>query len=126
MRDVPEILPLLLNAAEHFVDMPDIVQAALSVFKPTSIGSSKLQAPLTNRFVGEHDVRFDEQFFDLRETQAEPMVQPDGVTDDLRWKTKTAVAGYFVFITPVCQTPVNLTIPSGLLPTLWSRPVLPN
>jgi hypothetical protein len=36
---------------------------------------------------------------------------PDGVTDDRRWKRKLRELGVLVFITPVCQTTVNLTIP---------------
>ena len=50
---------------------------------------------MTNRFIGDGDPTFGKQLFDLSETEAEPMVQPDGATDDLRWKTKTAVAGRF-------------------------------
>jgi len=89
----PEILPLPLNGDEHFVDVSDIAQAALSFFKLMSIGRSKLLAPLANRLVGDRDATVGKPLFDLSETEAEPMVQPDGVTDDLRWKTKTLVAG---------------------------------
>ena len=89
----PEILPLPLNGDEHFVDVPDIAQAALSFFKLMSIGRYKLLAPLANCFVGDRDATVGKQFFDLSKTKEEPMVQLDGVTDDLRWKTKTLVAG---------------------------------
>ena len=38
------------------------------------------------------------------------MVEPDGVIDDLRWKTETAEAGRVGIDHPVCQNPVNLKI----------------
>ena len=104
----PEILPLPLNGDEHFVDVPDIAQAALSFFKLMSIGRYKLLAPLANCFVGDRDATVGKQFFDLSEPEAEPMVQLDGVTDDLRWKTKTLVAG------PVGVHHTNLATPGYL------------
>ncbi len=45
---------------------------------------SKLPAPLVNRVVGDGFVRVGKPFYDLSEIEAEPMVEPDGVTDVLR------------------------------------------
>ena len=70
----------------------------MALFELASIVRPKFLTPVTNRFIGDGDPTFGKQLFDLSETEAEPMVQPDGVPDDLRWKTKTAVAGRFVVV----------------------------
>jgi hypothetical protein len=52
---------------------------------------------LTNRFIGDGDITFGEQFFDLTEAEAETMVQPDGMTDNFGEKTIALVGGIFGF-----------------------------
>ena len=54
----PEILPLPLNGDEHFVDVPDIAQAALSFFKLACIVWPKLLTPLANGFIRHRDSTF--------------------------------------------------------------------
>jgi hypothetical protein len=82
-----------LHNDELFVDIPGVTQAALSFFMLTSISRFKLLAPLANRFVGDRDATVGKQLFDLSESEAEPMAQSDYLTEDLRWKMKTAVTG---------------------------------
>ena len=83
----------------------------LVVSKLMRIYRSRLPAPLANRFIGEHDATAGMPFFDLSEPEAEPLVQPDGMTDTFRWNTKTAVAGHCGNQDTSSHTPVNLTIP---------------
>jgi hypothetical protein len=52
---------------------------------------------LTNGFIGDGDASFGEKFFHLTKTEAEPMVQPDGVTDNFRGKPVTLLAGCWLF-----------------------------
>ena len=80
---------------EHFIDVPRATQTSLASFEVASIVWPKLRTPLTDRFIGDRDFTFGEKFFHLSETEAEPMVQPDGVPDNFRGKTKTAVAERF-------------------------------
>lgn len=93
INGTPELLPFPFNGDEHLVDVPPVSRAALSCLKRMRIGKSKLPAPWANRFVGNHAAMVGHQCFDLSDTEVEPMVQPDGVTDDLREKIKTAVTG---------------------------------
>ena len=44
-------------------------------------------------FVRDGDAALSEQIFHITETQAEAVVEPDSVADDLAWKTISAVAG---------------------------------
>jgi hypothetical protein len=101
----PQILSFPLNGNKHFVDVPDIAQAALSFFKLTRIGRSKLLTPLTNGFIRDGDTTFRESFFNFAEAKAEPMGEPDGVADNFRRKTVTLVAGRWLFHWPSLPNP---------------------
>jgi len=48
--------------------------------------------PLTNGFICGGDAAFGEKFFHLTKTEAETMVQPDGVADNFSGKTVTLIA----------------------------------
>ncbi len=77
--------------------MPRITETTLSLLQFPRIGWPKLLAPLTNGFIGDGDAAFGQQFFDFTETEAEPMVQPDGMANNFRGKTVTLVAGCLKF-----------------------------
>ena len=47
-------------------------------------------AMIPNRLV---DTSLSEQVLGIADTQAEPTVEPDGVTDDLAWESVSVVAG---------------------------------
>jgi hypothetical protein len=49
--------------------------------------------PLPNSLVGYGDAPLSEEIFGVSETQTEPVVEPDGVTDDLRGESVAVVAG---------------------------------
>ena len=48
---------------------------------------------MPNRVIRHGDPPFGEEIFDIPETQAETVVEPDGVTDDFRGKSVSAVGG---------------------------------
>ena len=79
----PEILPLLLNGNERLIDVPHFAQPPLAIFELASIVRPKLLAPLANCFVGDRDAPLGEQLFHFTEAEAEPMIEPDGMPDDL-------------------------------------------
>ncbi len=69
-------------------------------FEFSRIVRSKLLTPLPNRFICDGDPTFGEEFFDFTKAEAEPMVEPDGVTDNFRGKPVTVVAGCWFFMPP--------------------------
>ncbi len=93
----PEILRFALDGHKHFIKMPRITETTLSFLQFPRIGWPKLSAPLTNSFIGDGDATFGQQFFDFTETEAETMVQPDGVANNFRRKAMALVAGLFGF-----------------------------
>ena len=57
----------------------------------TSIRWSKLSAPGSNGFVGHRDATLSEKVLDIAKARSEAMVQPDGMADDLGWKSVTSI-----------------------------------
>ena len=55
------------------------------------IGLPELQAPPVNRFGGHHNPTDEEQLFDIPLAQAEAIVEPDLVADNLGGKTMVLV-----------------------------------
>ncbi len=89
----PQIVALPLNGDKDFVDMPGVAYAALQFFEFSSIVGPKLLTPLTNGFIRDGDASFGEEFFDFAKAEAEPMVEPNRMTDNFRGKPVTLVAG---------------------------------
>ena len=46
---------------------------------------------MSNGFIGDHDSAFGEKILDISETQAETMIDPDGMANDFDRKTVTVV-----------------------------------
>jgi hypothetical protein len=69
----------------------------LPFFEFSSIVRPKLLTPLPNRFIRDGDPTFGEEFFDFTKAEAEPMVEPNGMTDNFRGETMTLIAGCWLF-----------------------------
>ena len=50
---------------------------------------------MANAFVGDHDAAFRPDQLDITEAEAENVVQPDRVADDLSWKPMSRIRGGF-------------------------------
>ena len=61
--------------------------------QPSSVLKPEGQAPLPDRLVGDGHTPLGEEVLDVSKTQAEPVVQPHSVTDDVRRESVSAVAG---------------------------------
>ena len=90
----PKIMTFAANRDEHFVHVSDVTESTLSSPQSTSIGWSKLPAPGSNGFIGYGDATLSEQVFDIAKAQSEPMVQPHGMADDLRWEAMASIQGF--------------------------------
>jgi len=52
---------------------------------------SKLETPLSDGFVADDDAPFGQDFFDLSEAEAKPMLQPHHVAHDLGWEAVLSI-----------------------------------
>jgi hypothetical protein len=57
--------------------------------------SAELQAPVPDAFMGHHDTAFRQDQLDVAQADAEDVIQPDRVADDLRGKPMTGIRGAF-------------------------------
>ena len=67
---------------EHFVHVPDVAETTLPPPQGAGIRRSRLPAPGSNGFVGYGDATLSEKVLNIAKAHSEPMVQPDGMTDD--------------------------------------------
>jgi hypothetical protein len=89
----PEILPLTLDCHEEFVQVPDVAQATLSVPEYTGVFGTELSEPLSNGLVGDYDPALCQQILNISEAQAKSMIEPNGMADDIRWKSMSVIVG---------------------------------
>ena len=87
----PEISTATLNLHKQLVEIPGVAQAPSPSPQRLRVRRTKGQTPLPNRFVGHRDPTLREQVLRIAETQAESVIQPHGVADDVRRKSVTDV-----------------------------------
>jgi hypothetical protein len=84
IHGTPEILLLAVNPNEHFIQVPVVAQPSLSSLQSPHIVRTEFLTPLSDRLIGHDDSSLGQKILDVSETQAEAMVSPDRITDDLR------------------------------------------
>jgi hypothetical protein len=91
----PEIVPLTLDVHEELVQVPDVSPTTLPAPKVLGVVEPELLTPLANGLMGHDDSPLCQEVLDIAEAQTESMIQPDGVTDDLRWESVSVVVVRF-------------------------------
>lgn len=87
----PKIAPLAADCDEQLVHVPDVTETTLSPPQGAGIRGSKLRAPGSNRFVGHRDTTLSEKVLDIAKAESKPMVQPNGMADDLGRKAVSSI-----------------------------------
>jgi hypothetical protein len=80
------------NVHEEFIQVPRIAQPTLATLERTSVLGTELQTPQSDGLVSDDDPALCQEIFDISEAQTEAVVEPDGVADDLRRESVSAVA----------------------------------
>lgn len=93
VNGAPEILLLTLDIHEEFIQMPNVTQSALSSSESPGIFGPELPTPLSDGLVADYDPALCQEVFNVSEAQAESVVEPNGMTYDLRWESISAIAG---------------------------------
>ncbi len=87
----PKIEVLTLDGDEEFIDVPDVAESSPFPTQSSGVGRSEFLTPVSDRFVGDKDSSLCKQVFYVSKAQGEPMVQPNGVTDNFRWKAMPSI-----------------------------------
>jgi len=85
-----EILPLPPDRYEEFIHVPDVAQATLFVPTDVRILGAELPTPLSNGLVGDYNPSLCQQILNISEAQAESMIEPNGMTDDV-WRESVSI-----------------------------------
>ena len=89
----PKVLLLAVDSHEEFVQIPAIAQLPSPLLQTFCIVGAELPTPMSNGFVGDGNAALRQEILYIAEAHAETMVDPDGVTNDLRWETMSAITG---------------------------------
>ncbi len=97
----PKVLLLALDLNEDLIEKPRVAKASLLLPQLPGIFKPELPAPVPNRLVGYNHSSLSEQIFDIPQAQAEAVVEPDGVADDLAGKTMARVGEFRLIHGPI-------------------------
>ena len=75
------------------VEMPGVSQPPAPAPQPPRVDRTEPLAPLPNRLVGDRHASLREEIFGIAEAEAEPMVEPDRVADDVGQESISMIAG---------------------------------
>src|SRR5215217_3436159 len=89
----PEVVQFTIDFQEHLIEVPGVARLGSPPAELTGEVSPELQAPLSYALVADRDAPLGQEQFHLSEAQAEDVIQPDGVADDLGWEAVSGVGG---------------------------------
>jgi hypothetical protein len=112
IHGAPQLLLLAVDSNEDLIQVPVVAQPSLSSLQFPSMVETELLTPLPDRFIGHDDAALGEKILDVPKTQAEAMISPDRIADDLGRKTIDGVTRAIA---------LHGTSVSGFLPNL-TRP----
>ena len=82
----PEVVPLTPNRQKDLIQMPLITSLGTPAPQLIGLRLPELPARLPDGFVRHHDPAGEQERFDITVAEAEPVVQPHAMADDLGWK----------------------------------------
>jgi hypothetical protein len=88
----PQIPSLTLDSHEQFIQVPRVTQATPSSLEGPGVFGTKLPTPLADGLVADDDPTLCQEVFHISEAQAESVVEPDSMVDDIRRKSVSAIA----------------------------------
>ena len=79
----PKIVLHAPDPDEHFVHVPLVSRPWSAASQAARESMAELLAPLTNRLIGDNHATFSQQQLNIPQAEAEHVIQPDCVADDL-------------------------------------------
>jgi hypothetical protein len=87
----PQIVAFAINSQKHPIHVLLVARPGAPAMELIGIPLPEPPAPLPDRFVGHDNTAGEQQLFDVARAQAEAVIQPDAMTDDLGRKTMVFV-----------------------------------
>jgi hypothetical protein len=83
---------LTIDRQKDLIEMPFIARLWSTAPQLIGLGLAKFPTPLADGLIGHDDATDKEQLFDIAVTEAEPVIQPDPMADDLPGEAVVLVA----------------------------------
>src|SRR3954469_13252552 len=93
VHSAPEIVQDAVDLQVHLIEGPDVARLGPSSAELPGKVSAELQAPVSDAFMGDHDAPLGQDQLHIPQAQAEYMVQPYSVADDLGRKAIAGIGG---------------------------------
>jgi hypothetical protein len=92
-------------AHHHFIEMPPTV--GFRPYRTQVLGNywPEFKNPPTDRFIADHKSALSQKILDIPIAQREPEVEPDSMSDDVRWKSVAGVGDALARWSLTCQCP---------------------
>ena len=118
IHGTPEIMLNTRDSDEHFVEVPLIARPGTTAAKTISKTPAELLAPASHRLVGDNDAALSQKQLNIPQAEAEHMIQPYRVADDLRGEAMAVPKGRVAIscrqsrpLSPRAPTVVTVTMP---------------
>jgi hypothetical protein len=82
----PQIVTIALDGEKHLIELPFIAGPRTAASQLIGIWLAKFAAPLADGLLGHPHASLKQQLLHIAEAQAEPKVQPHGMTEDFHRK----------------------------------------
>ena len=89
----PQILLATLDRDEHLVEIPGVSHPTAPAPQLPGVDRTEPLAPLPNRLVGDRYASLRKEIFSIAEAEAESIVEPDRVADDVGRESLSVIAG---------------------------------
>ena len=73
----PEVALVTIDGDDDFIEMSNIPRAWRLAFQAAGVIGAKLQRPAPDRFVGDDDAAFEQNFLDQTQAQRKSKIQPN-------------------------------------------------
>jgi hypothetical protein len=107
----PKVMLHALDPDEHLIKVPLVTGPRTAAAQSAREGLAELLAPAPDGLVGDDNATLSQKPFDISQAEAEHVIQPDSVADDLGGKAMAIVwvgwrlhAASFASLQPTCQT----------------------
>jgi hypothetical protein len=80
-------VPSAVDLHEDFIDVEGIAIASVFPFQSSSVKGTELDTPESDRLAADSDASFSEKIFYIPVTEIESKVEPDGIGNDVWWKS---------------------------------------
>jgi len=91
IHGTPKIVLHALNPDEHLIKVPLVTGLWTTAAQAIGKALAELLAPAPNGLIGDNDATLRQQEFNISKAEAERVIQPDGMADDLSGKAMAVV-----------------------------------